>query len=127
MLIPFAIIATAKKSRRARLTEAMLPAMIPLPPTQAVAMSAITADQLVRTEERRIDRARGQEVAKAQVLLDAEKKATQALLADTVAACKVLITKAAGAKLTAAEVAVLPALKAQLATLPAAELGQIVA
>lgn len=107
LLIPFAVIATAKKSRRGRLTEAMLPAMVPLPPTQAVAMTAIVADQQVRTEERRIERARGEEAAK-----------TQALLVDTVKACKLLVGKPKNDKLTAADLDALPALKAHLAKVP---------
>lgn len=102
MFIPFAVIATAKKSRRSRLTEVMLPAMIPLPPTQAVAMSAIVADQQVRTEERRIARARTEEAAK-----------TQALFVDTMRACKLLVERG-GEKLKVEDLGELPALSEQL-------------
>jgi hypothetical protein len=107
LFIPFAVIATAKKSRRSRLTEAMLPAMIPLPPTQAVAMSAIVADQQVRSEERRVERARGEEAAK-----------TQALLKETIEVCQLLTAKAVDEKLTIEEFDEFGTIKALLAKRP---------
>ena len=107
MLIPFAVIATAKRSRRSRLTEAMLPAMIPLPPTQAMAMGAVFADQQVRTEERRIERARTAEASK-----------THTLLNEAVDALQLLTAKAEDEKLTAVEFEQFPTLKALLAKRP---------
>jgi len=54
MLVPFAVVASAKKERRSRLAEAMFPTMIPLPPSQMVAIAAISADAQVRREERSV-------------------------------------------------------------------------
>jgi hypothetical protein len=55
--IAFLPIFMAKKSRRKKITEAMLPMMIPLSdPTQQMAMGAITADNAVRSEERAEER-----------------------------------------------------------------------
>lgn len=54
MLVPFFVVASAKKDRRSRLAEAMVPTMVPLPPAQMVAVAAISADAQVRREDRRV-------------------------------------------------------------------------
>ena len=54
MLVPFFLVASAKKDRRSRLAEAMIPTMVPLPPAQMVAVAAISADAQVRREDRRV-------------------------------------------------------------------------
>lgn len=62
MLLPFALIASAKKSRRKRLTEAMIPAMIPVPAGQHVLVSSVMADSQVRREERRVNTLHAQQI-----------------------------------------------------------------
>lgn len=50
---PFFVVATEKKENRGRMAEAMLPAMLSLPPTQQSAVTALAASQQVRASERR--------------------------------------------------------------------------
>src|SRR5215468_7077807 len=50
MLLSFFMIASAKKSRRKRLTGVLIPATIPVAPAYQPAISAITADMQVRSD-----------------------------------------------------------------------------
>jgi hypothetical protein len=51
--LPFAVIASTSKERRQRLTETLLPAVVPLAETHRVAVAVVAADQQVRSAERR--------------------------------------------------------------------------
>jgi len=111
ILIPFFMIASAKKSRRKRLTDALIPAMIPVAPAHQPAISAIAADMQVRGEDRRLA------VAQAK-----EAEIHNRLINETVAVGEKLLT---GNKLPAAELAKFPILKKALEASPDL-LGKIV-
>jgi hypothetical protein len=75
MLMPFMLMSTARRSRRRRLAESMMPAMVPMPPLGRVAVSAIVADQQVRREERQnVAAAQAQEQLALELIPDADSR-----------------------------------------------------
>lgn len=79
-LVPFAFIASASRERRGRLTEALLPTMIPGETTQRVAIATVTADQQIRSAERREENVVNEVASAMQAVV--EKEGTERLLTD---------------------------------------------
>lgn len=114
MWVPFFVVASADKSRRKRLADAMLPAMVPVAPAAQVAVAAVSADLQVRREDRRVSIVQAQEAAK-----------HQAILEESVKVATLLMNKPPGQMLVLADLDQLPTLKAELLAQPGL-LSQIV-